>query len=56
MMKNNVKRIMASALMFAMVFSFSKAVGPSYYKALDNAYDSGKNVGNSLNIDWSKYF
>lgn len=49
------KKMMAAGMMFAMLFSFSKSVGPGYYEALDACNEAGKNAVSSLNIDFSKY-
>ena len=50
-----LKKMMATGVMFAMLFSFSKSVGPWYYDALDACNDAGKNAVSSINIDFSKY-
>ena len=50
-----LKKMMAAGMMFAMLFSFSKSVGPGYYEALDACNEAGKNAVSSLNIDFSKY-
>ena len=50
-----LKKMMAAGMMFAMLFSFSKSVGPGYYEALDAGNEAGKSAVSSLNIDFSKY-
>lgn len=50
-----LKKMMAAGMMFAMLFSFSKSVGPGYYEALDACNEAGKNGVSSFSIDFSKY-
>ena len=50
-----LKKMMATGVMFAMLFSFSKSVGPGYYDALDACNEAGKNAVSGFSIDFSKY-
>ncbi len=50
-----LKKMMATGVMFAMLFSFSKSVGPGYYDALDACNEAGKNAVSSFSIDFGKY-